>query len=576
MKSQKWVCEMSMDISTGSSRGIINSFCTKPRFEDEFIDQLEEKIYYDKEILIAPVLKREPLDIVRQLLENPPDEEGGLTAISGFYFQMLVFIEHFVEMINGKWTFLALEFHDDIMAGNEREKSIKFVQVKSSKHSVLSITNSNVHIYNRSTTKKEGTGKGKLRNNSWFDKLIDNAKLVKDCEYALSFELLTDFIICNSEKVNVDLYTVPLPDKIVTEVDHVLKTLKVESVDVNGNTIEYQSRYGKSLSELLSVVSIINKPKIQIYLKYLCTIVSETLGQGVRVSDEDIDWLVGFLISKCAFKGDNSTLFIMEEQVAEIRLALQQRAVTAARPTVYKAHATEMLNKSITLLLKSIRDCEVKPYLIEEIEKYKCELLSNISDDNTLQSLLQRFNDGYKAKFGDSEKDYSQELNSFFKISILLYLIHHKYLVSDKFETLLVKQAITTTFEETRIAFLNLGIDQEYKEGLERLEHIISMASEQEQLEMIQHSSSIYAIFQGDFVNLEKPIVVEINTTNIPKVNGLPNGQSVVNVCPVITVIPDVALKALYPQIRSFQNIEDFKRNVEEQWSFLKMGDEHV
>lgn len=102
------------------------------------------------------------------------------------------------------------------------------------------------------------------------------------------------------------------------------------------------------------------------------------------------------------------------------------------------------------------------------------------------------------------------------------------------------------------------------------------MASEQEQLEMIQHSSSIYAIFQGDFVNLEKPIVVEINTTNIPKVNGLPNGQSVVNVCPVITVIPDVALKALYPQIRSFQNIEDFKRNVEEQWSFLKMGDEHV
>lgn len=549
---------------------MLQAISTNKKVDMNFIDHIEESAYRYKESEIKPLLGQNPEYIMENLLKHKPEEEGGLVAIYGFYYQMLVFIDYMVEAIQGKWSFLSLEYHDDIIAGNEEQEVVRFIQVKTSSKPTISISDSNVHIYSRTKSNIEGPSKGKIRNNSWLDKVIDNATYVKDLDLVMEFDLVTDYSIYSSSKINIDIYNENSRGKIIEDDDPLYERLISSCFDKEGNEIDYNEKYGKSLKELLGNVCFDKKPKIPEYIKCLCTSLSETLGNGIRIDKSDINWLVGELLSKCSYRESGPILFLSRDNIEEYRQALRTKAVANARTTVYKVDAEELLNRCFSNILNKITNCETKQELEVQMEKYKYVILSKVTETNTLQSIINRFIDGERPRFGDDEKDYSEDLSIFIRTSLLLFLIHEKFLISEKFETLLVKEALSSSNEKLNIGFLNLGLELELEEGIELLTSIISKASEEEQIEMLMKSSSLYTVFHGDSITESEPIIVEIDISNQPKVQRLEKGLKSNDVGPVITIVPDRPLKDLYPQIRRSQNINAFKEKVEEKWTSLK------
>lgn len=542
----------------------------KRRSDTDFLDEFEETIFRYKENQISPLFGQSPEHIIDNLLKHKPTEEGGLVAIYGFYYQMLVFIEYMIEAIRGKWSFLSLEYHDDIIAGNEDQNVVRFIQVKTSSKPTVGITDSNIHIYKRSKSKKEGTTKGKIRNNSWLDKVIDNAAYVKDLELTLEFDIVTDYSIYSTTQVNVDIYNEATRGKIIKDNDAIYNKLKLPCFDFDGNEIVYDNKYGHSLLKLLGNVCFVQKSKVDIYRKWLCTGLSETLGEGIRISENDINWLVGELLSKCSNMESGPILFLRKNDIEGFRQALRTKAVMAARPTVYKTDATELLNRCMTSILSRISEGTSKKELEIEMEKYKHALLDKVTEYNTLQSLLKRFIDGEKPRFGDNEKDYSEDLIIFIKTSLLLYLIHDNFILSNRFETLLIKEAFSNSEEELKIGFLNLGLELDLDEGVELLKNIINKASEEEQLEMLWRSSSLYTILHGDSITTREAVVIEIDPYIKPTVKQLEMGFKSNDVLPVLTIVPERPLKDLYQQVRRTQNIEEFKLKIKEEWTALK------
>lgn len=535
----------------------------------------KEEVYLYQENHINSLFGNEPGAIMEQLLKNKPAEEGGLTAIHGFYYQMLVVIEYMCEAIQGKWSFLSIEYHDDIVVGNEAENKVRFIQVKTSTKPALSISDGNIGIYNRKIGKQAGPSNGKLRNNSWLDKMMDSSKFTKDRNSILEFDLVTDYSIYPTTQIDIQVYNKNERNKEIVEGDAIYQRLQGTCYDSEGVLIEYETRYGKTLSQLLGNICFIEKPKANFYLGFITTRLNETLGEGIRIDESDVNWLVGELISKCSNRDSGPILFLDVEEIESIRQQLKSRAVSAARPTIYKTDATELLNRCMTNILSEISNGASKSELEHLMKEYKDIILENISEVNTIQSYLKRFVNGERPDFGDDEKDYFKDLVTFVTTSFLMYLIHEKLRFSSAHKSLLVKEAFTEASEEVKIGFLNLGLELDEDEGIELLTEIIKKSSDEEQLELLWRNKSFYTIFHGASITLNNSKVVELNPNIKPKVEELENGLKSTEVGSVVTIIPEKPFKDLYTKVRRTENLNEFRVLINEKWKDMKGSEEH-
>lgn len=141
-------------------------------------------------------------DTINNLIDTPVSERGGLVAITGFYYQMLAVIDYLIQMNQGKWDYVSLELHDDIVV--VKDKHIRFVQVKTSNSLTCQVSSTPASsIYLRSNKDIEiNDNKSKINckiSNSWIDKLILKSKHFKKEEgFFTEFELLTNYVITNS------------------------------------------------------------------------------------------------------------------------------------------------------------------------------------------------------------------------------------------------------------------------------------------------------------------------------------------------------------------------------------------
>ena len=537
-------------------------------YDRDFVDALDQAVHEYKEQEIKPLIGNCNEEMINQLLHHVPAEEGGIIAISGFYFQMLVFIQYMIQMMEGKWEFLALEFHDDIVAGNE--KTIKFVQVKTSKQATLAITDSSVHVYNRSKGKSEKT-LGKLRNNSWVDKIIDNAHLVKDLNLNLEFDIVADYSIYSTSKVDIAIYNSVSRNKAIKDDDYVYKEIAKTSFNSEGMELNYETRYGKQLKFLLEKLCFVQQPKLENFKKVIRSSLSDTLGEGIIVSNEDINWLIGELMFKCSHRKSGTVLFLKRDQLEHYRQALRKRAVDIARATVKKTDAVELVDRAMSKIIKSFRECDNRNQLEREMGNYKTHLLNKINENNTIQTILQRFKDGKISVFPDNQIDYTDDLITFLESSILLYLIYEGFEFSDKFRTLLIKDAQNTE-EHIRIGFLSLSDDMEIGEGSDLLKAIFLSSSEEEQLEMLWKSTSLYTILHGKQIeSTSKSSVIELDTKEYtPKVEQFDSEFKSSEVQPVLRILPYKPLIKIYSHLVKQTDFIAFKDQVVKEWKELK------
>jgi len=97
---------------------------------------IQEELYNKSEEEISLFLN----NTIKILIDTPVSERGGLVAITGFYYQMLAVIDYFIQMKQGKWDYIAVELHDDIVA--VKDKQIRFIQVKTSNNLICEVSQS--------------------------------------------------------------------------------------------------------------------------------------------------------------------------------------------------------------------------------------------------------------------------------------------------------------------------------------------------------------------------------------------------------------------------------------------------
>ncbi len=155
----------------------------------------EEVEFYNSNILgksnseIEDMLKKNvKAETLTQLLINETTgDDGGIIALSGFYFQFLITIEYLIEMIEGKWDYIFVDHHQDIILISE--KKIRIIQVKTK--NVLHATPGETDLY-----------KG------WIQKLFAINEIIETENAETEFELITNFLIRNSSGVNPEMFIV--------------------------------------------------------------------------------------------------------------------------------------------------------------------------------------------------------------------------------------------------------------------------------------------------------------------------------------------------------------------------------
>ena len=329
---------------------------------------------------------------IKDLANLQPDEIGGLTAISGFYFQFLVFIEYMIDTYNGKWDCIALELHDDIVA--VKENNIKFVQVKTCKHVSMSVTDSPANkIYLRKKTKIGGIDRN--YNSSWIDKLISKAKFFKKDEYNTKFELITNFIVTDSKTVSISEYKTE--NKVINCENDIFKKVndKCYIYDTNGyKELNYEHEYGEKLNDLLSRFYINEKciklGNLDFYINCICRKIEKSLG-GVYIDENDIYWVIGKLCDMCNIESGAMELIMSKDDVNNIFLQIHSNAMKIAEAQVDRHGNETIINNSHQSIHDKFKNLANYSQIKENLIKCKESLITWVNENGGINRVINRY-----------------------------------------------------------------------------------------------------------------------------------------------------------------------------------------
>lgn len=215
---------------------------------EHYIEIQDDKNAANVAFLQENVVGKSSNEIAALLSNVIPEENGGIVAISGFYYQFLVAIEYIIDMLEDKWDYIFIEHLDDIVVG--KGNTVRFIQVKTSNNVTMGATTSPASdLYLRSPI----AGRTERKNNSWIDKLLSKAELLKRKDgYTTQFQLYSSYHITKTSGFDFDAYTGNSNyDMDIEDTDHLLLKVSGPICDKNGECYNYEIKCGEKPQELL-------------------------------------------------------------------------------------------------------------------------------------------------------------------------------------------------------------------------------------------------------------------------------------------------------------------------------------
>ncbi|WP_257351433.1 dsDNA nuclease domain-containing protein [Pseudalkalibacillus decolorationis] len=518
----------------------------------------------DKLTFISNCIKdkntEEIVDIINKLNSEPPADTGGLNAMTGFYFQLLVTLYYLVDLLEGKWNFVAIELHQDLIVGNSTD--IRFVQVKSK---VLQDRESSVEV-----TKTD-------LYSDWLQKLFYMAKFFpKDNSINTQFELVTNFYIKNSPKVKMEHYLYNESfNRTINEDDHLLEKIVENKTLINNIEIDFLDTYGASERDLLSRFSInpitINPRKLEDFIDLISSKLGKVIGRAVGVSRETIDYLIGELSSRCNHSNDSSVLFITCDDAELYRKILAERAANDLDPFYRDFNSNQLIEESLARITEDFNRLSdtLKQKVCDELDTFGIELKEWVSNGISVIEIINRYMEGreYSSNVRKMSAHHKKEiLIDILKTLFMLKIIYEKeMLISTNYRTLFVKEV-----ENAHISTLGLELEQSKEEGIDKLMGIILSATEEEKIQMLFQSH--YTIFQGDyfeddFEDIEK---LDFNEYFKPVVAGLNKEATHNEVNSNWSIVPGKQITKDYRKlIRINEEYEEYKNQVKLKWKTI-------
>ncbi len=428
-------------------------------------------------------------EIVQNLITAEVSETGGLTALSGFYYQFLVTIEYIIEMLENKWDFVIMEYHDDIVVG--KDKKIRFIQVKSSQKIKLDVTESPASgLYRRSD--KE-INKQKFRQaNSWVDKLLLNAALAKKsdgCE--TEFQLYSSYHFLRTSNYNFDFYTDnKIFNKEIPVDDHLLKVLSKQIFNDKGQELSFVNECEENIEELLKRFYLhtgLSLQEIDKFQDHLCMnlnrIIFKGYGENVSIGVSDLYYIIGYLFEECTDKSNIERLVITKDKIVKLLENLRKKALYQASIIVNQHESITLINRVIDEILTNVKGSRNSESINRLIYQYRDYLESWVSNGNgDIKNLFERLFDGTTKTQRYSKLTTNIKENSLvelFTLIIMLTVIKNQNMKFAENESLVTKKI--EGMKEI-YAFLRLEAPKKKPVAIEKLNVIIKNASLKEQL----------------------------------------------------------------------------------------------
>lgn len=363
---------------------------------ENFISNLEKEKSNNIRLLTD---KYQCEEIDNVLIETETSDNGGITAMSGFYYQLLITTKYIMEMLNGKWDRVVVDHHQDIIVYNHEK--IRFIQVKTKK-----TENNNCAVSDTSAYKE------------WIPKLLNNQKMFNNSSLQLEFELISNCTFLKAPKVCKDFETFykntsfkngNIDGDLYDRIDE-----KKEDFNLNSSEIEKGLKAFK--------VTKIDGEEIQ---NFLYIEIGKYFTDYFRANDEITNMIISFLFKKCYNPEKVSLQIINNDDLKELMMSIEKKIQKNAEQEIIDKSSDEMIGDFIDRLKGLFCKAPIYEELLVVIGEFEQELggffKSNESD--SISTILNRYlkKEKYGTDFRISNiKKKSKEIKILFKVMLLV------------------------------------------------------------------------------------------------------------------------------------------------------------
>lgn len=522
-------------------------------------------------------------EIMNYLTELKPEEVGGLTAISGFYYQFLVTIEYFIELLDGKWDFVGFELHDDIVVANEKEKKIRYIQVKTSKKSSQNPSGV-TDLYTGSLKTKKGTKEKYRLKDSWVDKLISKARFFKSEDgFKSEFQIYTSYHIVKTDNYNFDNYTDNIGyEKKISKSDSLLKVVLKNTHNADFKQVEYKDLCGEPLEELLARLYIKTgnyMSDVKMFVNDLIVELSKRVFKdykNISLDIKDIHLLIGMLCSRCMVNGEAKYLKVTRPELEDILSELREKCLKNVEVMNEEHSNKKTIERILGNYLGEIEGTNLYSKIEDRAYVYREYLYEWFEQDGNVRDLYNRYVDGtirsqYYYKVNQQTRETT--LQNLFSITILLNIIFNETLLFGENKYFLTKKLNRHGAEPVKLySILSTGRSYNLEKSINKINLILESADESEHLYLLDKQLSIILQNYTDR-SFNKSQHKELSTKiNLENVEGIDESSDFNNVSINSLIIPG---KIIDEQWFEFLALDDFQKFIEELielWSELVDG----
>lgn len=439
-------------------------------------------------------------EIKNFLIESDLGETGGITALSGFYFQFLVTVEYIIELIEGKWDFLIMEHRDDVVVGNE--SLIRFIQVKSSQYSSCVASKKPASdLYTRKS--KEN----KIYANSWIDKLFINSnKFYKENNIRTEFQLYTSYQILKAPQgMNVDLYSdnSNFNIEISLENDQLYKRMNVEIYDSKDILYNFEEKCGENLESLMQRLHVHSGNKLMEndkFERYLCHklggVILGEYGESLTVSKNDLKYFIGELFEKCTYGNGIDALVITRESINEPLERLKTSVLSSAEKAIESHSVIKIIQEETNEWIIKCEEMSVNQEIMDNLNQYSQYLQDWILNDGiSFKTVIERLygEKSYANTYINLSTKEKHTIISELLILVLVYkLVKNDELLFNHNESLLMKRAVIS---EDIHGLIRMKSKVRKNEAIIKLKEIITLMSLEEELKILSNKKLSVAFF---------------------------------------------------------------------------------
>lgn len=327
--------------------------------------------------------KKTKLTLSNDTLENilvseNTNDDGGIIAMTGFYYQMLVSILYLDEVFKCEWDGMFLDHHQDIVLFNESKKIVKFVQVKTKK-------------YNFSNYEYEIS-------RSWIPKLFKTAydiEALKD--YDVQFEIVSNCYFSDEKNTRSHYSLIPFysNQKNIPENQVEVKSIEnfkksvFEAVKRNSNENELaDSKFEEGLEDSLNIEASDYFKKFKMkHIPYeeleeqIVSRIPRTLGfDRSQLSLETVNDIIGVFFKSCYNPKDAKIQLIKNEKLKYLQECIKKQLTSGVDSAYHKVSDYKILSTYFTKLKYDFTNSRLDQDFINEFLDFTQRFKDDIDD----------------------------------------------------------------------------------------------------------------------------------------------------------------------------------------------------